>query len=375
MNLTHEEILTHYRLAERVNGELRLTLAALLLFAKDPGRWHPRCGIELIRWQGTKRGTGDQLNITKRIRIEAIPLVRLVQEAFHTIQQQIPERQRLVGQLFEERLVYPPFVWQEAIVNAIAHRDYNLEGIGIEVHLFDDRMEVWSPGELMEPVTLERLRRRERVHTSRNPRIVRVLTSFGYMRELGEGIPRMFDVMEQEGLRPPEFRLEGGQFVVTLCGTPLYRPETIHWLKRFENQQLTHRQIRLLAYAYERGGQFTSRAYQKLVGTDLYNASRDIRDLIRKGIVRLTRTRGRVYEIITEPHSVEAEKPPEFVAIEPVLRARGFVKNEDIRRALNIPIWQASGIARKLVIAGWLEPQGEKRGRRYVPGRRLIERS
>jgi ATP-dependent DNA helicase RecG len=74
--------------------------------------------------------------------------------------------------------------------------------MGIEVHLFDDRMEIWSPGELVEPVTLDRLRRQGAgAHVSRNPRIVRVLTAFGYMRELGEGIPRMFEVMEREGLR------------------------------------------------------------------------------------------------------------------------------------------------------------------------------
>lgn len=64
------------------------------------------------------------------------------------------------------------------------------QAVNKEVHLFDDRTEIWSPGELVGPVALERLRNRERVHASRNPRIVRVLTEFGYMRELGEGIPQ-----------------------------------------------------------------------------------------------------------------------------------------------------------------------------------------
>ncbi len=140
ISLSPEELLVHYRLAEKVNGRLRLTLAAVLLFAKDPTRWHPRCGIELIRWEGTERRTGAELNIVKRIRIEA-PLVRLIEEAYRAIQSFIPERQRLVDLFFEERWTYPPFAWQEAIVNAVAHRDYRLQGLGIEVHLFDDRME------------------------------------------------------------------------------------------------------------------------------------------------------------------------------------------------------------------------------------------
>ncbi|MGB9887991.1 MAG: ATP-binding protein [Moorellales bacterium] len=278
----------------------------------------------------------------------------------------IPERQHLVDLFFEERFAYPTFAWQEAIVNAVAHRDYLLGGLGIEVHLFDDRMEIWSPGELVEPVTLERLRRRERVHASRNPRIVRVLTAFGYMRELGEGIPRMFEVMEREGLRPPEFHLEGGRFVVTLYSTPIYRPETMRWLRRFEGQGLTRNQIRLLAYACEHGGRFTSRAYQNLVGVDIYTASRDIKDLIRRGIVRLTRPRGRVYELISEPEKVPREKPPELVALEPILQERGYVKNEDVRRALGVSRIQAKRLLLDLAKQGLLKKEGEGRGARYV---------
>ncbi len=365
MSLSPEEILIHYRLAERANGRLRLTLAAVLLFGKDPTRWHPRCGIEFIRWEGQERRTGAELNITKRLRMEA-PLVRLVEEAFETIQFYIPERQHLVDLFFDERFAYPTFAWQEAIVNAVAHRDYRLGGLGIEVHLFDDRMEIWSPGELVEPVTLERLRRGERVHASRNPRIVRVLTAFGYMRELGEGIPRMFEVMEREGLRPPEFHLEGGRFVVTLYSTPIYRPETMRWLRRFEGQGLTRNQIRLLAYAYEHGGRFTSRAYQKLVGVDIYTASRDIKDLIRRGIVRLTRPRGRVYELIPEPGKVPREKPPELIALEPILHEKGYVKNEDVRRAFGVSRIQALRLLQHLAELGFLKKEGKGRGARYV---------
>ncbi|GIV55100.1 MAG: hypothetical protein KatS3mg039_1618 [Candidatus Kapaibacterium sp.] len=334
--------------------------AAILL------RWHQRCGIDFAIWEGTERRTGTAFNIRKRIRIEDLPLVRLVEEACRTIQPYLPERQTLVDLFFEERLVYPTFAWQEAIVNAIAHRDYALEGIGIEVDLFDDRLEVRSPGELVPPVTLERLRNREKVHASRNPRIVRVLTDLGYMRERGEGIPRMFEVMEREGLHPPALAIEGGCFVVTLGRTPIYRPQTMHWLQRYDGQGLSRNQLRLLAYAYEHGGRFTSRAYQKLVGVDIYTASRDIKDLMRRNLVRLPRPRGRVYEIITEPEKVPRQKPPELLALEPILREKGFIKNEDVRQVLGVNDIKARKVVQKLVALGWLMPKGEKRGRHYV---------
>lgn len=366
LELSVEETLLHYRLAEKRNGHLFLRRAALLLFGRDASRRHQRCGIDFAIWEGTERRTGTAFNIRKRIRIEDLPLVRLVEEACRTIQPYLPERQTLVDLFFEERLVYPTFAWQEAIVNAIAHRDYALEGIGIEVDLFDDRLEVRSPGELVPPVTLERLRNREKVHASRNPRIVRVLTDLGYMRERGEGIPRMFEVMEREGLHPPALAIEGGCFVVTLGSTPIYRPQTMHWLQRYDGQGLSRNQLRLLAYAYEHGGRFTSRAYQKLVGVDIYTASRDIKDLMRRNLVRLPRPRGRVYEIITEPEKVPRQKPPELLALEPILREKGFIKNEDIRQVLGVNDVKARKVAHKLVTLGWLAPKGEKRGRYYV---------
>lgn len=122
LNLSPEETLLHYRLAERVNGQWRLTLAALLLFGKDPGRWHPRCGIEFIQWRGTERRTGADLNIIKRIRLEA-PLVRLIEKVYQTIQTYLPERQYLVDLFFTEQWVYPTFAWQEAIVIGITARE------------------------------------------------------------------------------------------------------------------------------------------------------------------------------------------------------------------------------------------------------------
>src|SRR3990172_11395780 len=100
--------------------------------------------------------------------------------------------------------------------------------------MFDDRLEIRSKGLLLEHVTLNKLLRRERVHASRNPLLVRVLTDSGYMRETGEGIPRMFDVMEKNGLYPPEISIIAESvFCVTLKNQPMYTPEDMEWLLKF----------------------------------------------------------------------------------------------------------------------------------------------
>lgn len=365
--LSDEELLLRYRLAESRNGRLVLTLAALLLFGEDPRRWHPRCGIDFVKYEGTEQRYGADLNIVKRKWIEA-PLTVLIEKAFEAIHPHIRERQKLVDLFFEERLEYPTFAWQEALINAVAHRDYGYEGLGIEIWMFDDRLEVRSPGELVEPVTLERLRKRERIHASRNPRIVRMLTNLGYMRELGEGIPRMFDVMEREGLYPPEFRLEAEViFTVVLRNTPVYSLETLQWLRQFEHLGLSGNQKRLLAYAKEHDGCFTSRAYQKLVGVDIYTASRDIKDLIRRRAARRMKKGGRIYQIVEPSAPLTPIIPEEFVRIEPLLRQRGYVQNKDIREIFGISRRQALRLLQNLATLGLIELEGRGRGAGYVP--------
>lgn len=267
-----EEFLRKYRLTEGRNGRSVPCLAGLLLFGKDLPRWHLRCGIDFVRWQGTERKHGAELNVTKRIRLEH-PLSILIVKAHETIGHFIRERQQLHDLFFTERLEYPTFVWQEAVVNAVAHRDYSIQGAQIEVWMFDDRIEVRSPGLPPHPVTVEALNRCEHLHLSRNPLLVRVLADLGYMRELGEGIPRMFAEMEREGFYPPRFDDIGGvSFQVTLRNQPVYDHATLEWLQRFKDLDLSGDQKRLLAYAHAHGNRFTSRDYQKLTGLDIYKA-------------------------------------------------------------------------------------------------------
>jgi ATP-dependent DNA helicase RecG len=114
-------------------------------------------------------------------------------------------------------------VVREAIVNAIAHRDYSIRGEGIRLLMFSDRLEVYSPGRLPGHVTLENLKD-ERY--SRNEAIVAVLTDLGYIERLGYGIDRMIAAMQEAGLPAPEFEETAAGFRVTLrsAGEDLVSP-------------------------------------------------------------------------------------------------------------------------------------------------------
>ena len=286
-----------YHLIDSSRGKISLTMAALLLFAREPSRWHPRCGIDFVKYEGTERRHGSSLNVVKRIRFEA-PLSRLIDEAVGRIKEHIRERTILHDLFFRERLEYPTFVWQEALVNAVAHRDYSLTGAPIEMWMFDDRIEMRSPGLPPSPVTVEQLRQQKRLHFSRNPLLVRALADLGYLREMGEGIPRMFQEMDHYGLRPPEFSIEGFFFIVTLHNTPIYDEATLRWLNQFGSSQINFRQRRLLAYAYSHGKSFSTADYQHVGEIDRDTAYREIRAMVKLGIVAPLRPKSHSYRIV-----------------------------------------------------------------------------
>ncbi len=286
-----------YHLVRGPEDNPQISMAALLLFAKEPTRWHPRCGIDFVKYEGTDRRFGESLNAVKRVRINQ-PLWTLVDEAVGRIKEHIRERMVLHDLFFRERLEYPSFAWQEGLVNAVAHRDYAITGVETEIWMFDDRLEVRSPGELPTPITLDHLNRGQRVHFSRNPLLVRVLSDLGYMREIGEGIPRMFQEMEQNALRPPEFFTEGFFFTVMLRNTPIYDDNTLRWLDRFDRSRLTPRQQRLLVYALSHGKQFSTADYQRVAEVDRDIAYRDIRSLVKMGILTPTKPKSRTYKIV-----------------------------------------------------------------------------
>lgn len=289
---------SRYGLVDFSAAEPRVTLAALLLFGKDPSAYHSRCGIDFLKYEGKERTYGTKPNLLKRVRIEA-PISKLIDNASQVMKEHIKERTIPHDLFYVEKFEYPSFAWQEVLVNAVAHRDYGLTGGSIEVSMFDDRLEVRSPGNLPEPLSLGQLYSQERVHFSRNPLITRVLTDLGHMRELGEGVPRIFDEMERNYLEPPELTEKGFTFCVVLRNSPFYDEETQRWVQMFSKLPLNWRQRRALAYAKHHGMSFTSKSYQKIGGVDRDTAYKEIKAMVKLGIATPSKEKyGRRYTVV-----------------------------------------------------------------------------
>lgn len=132
------------------------------------------------------------------------------------------------------------------MINAIAHRDYSIQGRGIEIYVFDDRMELVSPGRLLVTVKVEDLRALHRMHESRNPYITRALREIGYMRELGEGIPRIFRAMAEYDLVQPELLEETDSFKIILYSKSMFSERDEAWLKTYSFIELSKDEQKIL---------------------------------------------------------------------------------------------------------------------------------
>jgi ATP-dependent DNA helicase RecG len=213
-----KEALEYYGLIDQHLGQWKITNAAVLLFARRPAlKWHPRAGVRVFRVAGRKRLHGRRRNVTQVGRADP-PLAMALEEARTLCGAQVRQSERLNGLYFERVPEYPEFAWQEALVNAIAHRDYEVTSRETEVWFFDDRVEISNPGNLIAPVTLERLRQGGPAHGTRNPMLVRVLADIGAMRDEGEGVARIFDEMADRQLPEPDIECEGGLFTIRLFG-------------------------------------------------------------------------------------------------------------------------------------------------------------
>jgi ATP-dependent DNA helicase RecG len=365
-----EEALAQYGLILPKAGGHAVTNAALLLFARPPlVRWHPRAAIRFQRVAGTQRQHGTKRNVTQLGRLE-LPLSALIPEAHRLTEGQIRKSERLHDLFFREMPEYPPFAWQEALVNAVAHRDYADQGREIEVWFYEDHMEVLNPGELVPPVTLNDLRARRPTHASRNPLMVRVLVDAGIMREEGEGVPRMFEEMEESLLKHPEFSIQAGAFHVTLRNTPIFEGPGTEWKDLLEKLPLSVGQRRvLLAHP----GGFTNEDYRRLNKVDRDQAYREIQEMVTAGVVTPPEGPGRAATYRLSPELVSARGWLEGRL--PVLRSffasRPHLQNADYRTLFRMTREAALRELRELVSRDFLRMEGERRGARYLPGPRL----
>jgi ATP-dependent DNA helicase RecG len=262
-----------------LNGD-RPSHAAVLLFADDPQRFLLTSFVKCLRFHGTEvrkpipayssfRGTVFEL-VDQAVDFVMSKLDRAV--GTRAKSNQAPETYEL-----------PPDAVSEAIVNAIAHRDY-ASNASVQIMLFADRLEIWNPGELFPPLTTEALRK---PHPSipRNPLIAEPLFLARYIERAGSGTLDMIELCRAAGLPPPEFRQEQGQVIQTIWR---------HWLTaaKLAELGLNDRQREVIRHVHGEG-RIGNMEYQRLFSASKPTASRELEQLRSMGVLTKVGTTGK----------------------------------------------------------------------------------
>ncbi len=193
------------------HGTDRPTVAGLLAFATEPAVFLPSCSIEAACYAGTELSSNHLTH---------------VERLAGPVSDQIDAATAFVAQLMRDRRAsngtpaYDIEVVDEAIVNAVAHRDYAIGGSKIRLFLFADRLELYSPGGLPNTLTLTDMPYRT---FTRNQLLVSFLsrqrskrTGDVFLESRGEGVRKILRQGEAHSGRPPEYRLFGDELRLTL---------------------------------------------------------------------------------------------------------------------------------------------------------------
>ena len=192
------------------NGNEYLTNAGVILFAKDPSVIFPCTRIRVIKYEGIYAKTGENLNTIKDESFR-LPLYKAIIATQNFIRTQLREFSHLTTEgIFEKIPEYPEFAWIEGLTNAAIHRNYAMQGEHIKIFIFDDRMEIRSPGKLAGLVTLENMKN---VRYARNPKISETMSQLGLVKELNEGVSRIYEEMEKFFLESPKYEISQGDIL------------------------------------------------------------------------------------------------------------------------------------------------------------------
>jgi len=236
---------------------IQVLRAAAVLFARTPQTYVAGATVQLLRRVGVGPGPGPS---TARVELSG-PLPVLVDGCLDFIGKHTRRYEIVVGARREVLPEYPVAVLREALLNAVAHRDYGLVGATVDVTIWDDRIEIRSPGPLPGHITLDNMLHE---HYSRNRRTMRVLKVLGLVEEYGDGVDRMVREMDARLMESPLFTATPSSVTVTLNNRFLVEPEEQAWLTLLGSYQMSADERRALVAA-RREGEVTPRRLRQLI--------------------------------------------------------------------------------------------------------------
>lgn len=342
----------------------RVLAAAAILFSAHPERAVPGATVQLVRRVGVGPGPGPSSG-----REECSgPLPALLDCCLRFIAEHTKRYQAVVGTRREILPEYPEAVLREALLNALAHRDYGLSGATIDVTVWDDRIEIQSPGSLPGHITLDNMRDE---HYRRNRRIMRILKLLDLVEEYGEGIDRMIQEMEARLMEPPIFAATPSSVTVTLRNRFLVDVEDQVWLSLLGRYQLSAAERRALVIARREGAVTRRRLRAVMPDADVESI---LTGAVAKGLlVKVGERGGSRYELSDElilragSQGMEAQVRKRQMLLDEIHR-RGSLSTVEGAELIDEDMVVVRHLLNDLVRAGLARAEGRTRARRYYPG-------
>lgn len=223
----------------------KVTVVAVLLFAEEPQAILPkRSGLKIYRYKtSSEEGSRETLDFDP---------ISIDGNAYSQIYNSVSEAAKIIESVRLQTVDglipvnYPQEAIHEIITNAIIHRDYSIAD-DIHIRIFDNRVEILSPGTLPGHVTAENILS-ERF--SRNPTLVRLINKFPNPpnKDVGEGLNTAFESMRSLKLKPPEIYQEGGYVKVVLKHEALASPEEAILVYLLKYDEIANRNAREVCY-------------------------------------------------------------------------------------------------------------------------------
>ncbi len=283
-------------------GRHYATAAGIVLLAKDPSAVFPQCRLLADAYRGAELdgNPSDHEDIRG-------PMPLVIDRAIAFVDRNTRHPMKVVG-LNRVRLdEYPVEALREALVNAVAHRQYEDAGRKVMLEVFSDRVVISSPGLPPAPITLANLRKGKYRPCSRNPVLAQSLSYFHRIEERGSGFRRMRDQMLNHGLDQPLLGTDTGYFQVTFPGPgenldrlriPVGASSVL--VTPAMEAQLNERQRKMVVLLME-GEKLTSRRCEEEFGVTRDTAARDFKLLMELGVVsRQGRGRSTGYILATK---------------------------------------------------------------------------
>ncbi len=264
----------------------RLTNAAILLFGAHPQRRFISANVHMGRFK-------DSITILDDRMFEGT-LFDQVDAVMLQFRQYLQVRYDIGGEVSSDPdtpVVHRREVWDypldallEAVVNALIHRTYFGSTESVTIRVFDDRVLIRNPGGLPSGITVEQLKQEPHPTIPRNPLLANVLYYAELVEKWGSGTTRIVGLCRDQGVPEPEYEATDYAFAVS------FKQETL--AERLRRHSIKEGQLRALVFLEEHG-RITNSEYQQIAGVKERQASKDLTDLERRGMMVRVGTTGR----------------------------------------------------------------------------------